>query len=338
MVRLGNSGVKVTRLGLGTAPLGGLYHPVSDEDALGTLVQSWKAGIRFIDTAPLYGHGLAERRLGAFLPSSAQDEFVLATKVGRLLRSGAPLTPDLMHQGEPYYKGDLSLTPVFDFSYAGARKSLEESLERMGRNRVDVLHIHDPDHHYPEALNGSYAALRDLREEGVVAAIGVGMNQPSMLTRFARETEFDCFLLAGRYTLLDQTALDELLPLCLERGIAVINAGVYNSGILANPRPGARYDYQPAKRAVLQRARAMERICHRYGTPLRAVAVQFSLYHPAVTAVLVGARSPAEINESVRVFRWHIPSELWAELRAEGFLRPDAPAPDRPHPERSQAC
>ncbi|MGH8873634.1 MAG: aldo/keto reductase [Acidimicrobiia bacterium] len=331
-VPLGRSGVEVTRLGLGTAPIGGLYEAVSEGDARGTLRRSWELGIRFFDTAPLYGHGLAERRLGAFLRQSAREGFVLATKVGRLLRAGAPLTPDLAHQGEPYYKGDLSLTPVFEFSFQGARRSLEESLERLGLERVDVVYLHDPDLHYQEALTGAYAALRDLREEGAVGAVGVGMNQTSMLARFARQADFDCFLLAGRYTLLDQTALDELFPLCLGRGIAIIGAGVYNSGILADPRPGTRYDYVPATRALLERARAIKEICLRYGTPLRAVAIQFPLQHPAVTAVLVGARHPTEIEESVQAFRSPIPTDLWAELRAEGFLRPDAPAPDRPAP------
>jgi aryl-alcohol dehydrogenase-like predicted oxidoreductase len=329
-VPLGRTQVVVTRLGLGTAPIGGLYDAVSEGGAHGTLARSWELGLRLFDTAPLYGNGLAERRLGAFLAHLPQDELVVATKVGRLLRPGIPLAPDLVHDGEPYYKGDPSLTPVFDFSSEGIRRSLVESLERMGLDSVDLVHIHDPDLHFEEALAGAYPALRDLREEGVVGAIGVGMNQTSMLCQFAREADFDCFLLAGRYTLLDQVALDELLPLCLERNIAVINAGVYNSGILGDPRPGARYDYIPAPQAVLERARAIADICRRHGTTLQSAAIQFSLHHPAVAAVLIGARSLAEIEDNVQAFRTDVPTDLWAELRAEAFLRPDAPAPDRP--------
>lgn len=301
-VRLGRTGLEVTRLGLGTAPLGGLYRDVPDEQAAALLDAAWAAGLRFYDTAPYYGHGLSERRVGAALRSRPRHELVLATKVGRLLR------------GEPPQ-------PVFDFSAAAARRSLEESLARLGMDRVDVLHIHDPDDHHDEAIAGAYRALDELRREGRVGAVGAGMNQWQMLARFGREADFDCFLLAGRFTLLDQSGLDGLLPLCLERGIAVIVGGAFNSGILADPRPGAPYDYRPAPPDLVERARRLGAACERHGVPLAAAAIQFPLRHPAVAAVLVGARSAAELEEDLRLFRHEIPDALWADLSARGLVR-----------------
>lgn len=304
-VRLGRTDLEVTRLGLGTAPLGGLYRDVSDEEAAALLEAAWTAGLRFYDTAPLYGHGLAERRLGAAVRSRPRDELVLATKVGRLLRGDPP-------------------GPVFDFSADGALRSLEESLERLGVDRVDVLHVHDPDDHHDEALAGAYRALDGLRREGRIGAVGAGMNQWQMLARFGREAAFDCFLLAGRFTLLDQSGLDELLPLCVERGIGVIAGGTFNSGILADPRPGAPYDYRPAPPELVERARRLGAVCERHGVPLAAAAIQFPLRHPAVAAVVVGARSAAELEEDLRLFRWEVPAALWADLGGQGLVRDPA--------------
>jgi D-threo-aldose 1-dehydrogenase len=318
---LGRTGLTVTRLGLGTAPLGGLYAAVSEDEAVAVVERAWDAGLRFFDTAPLYGYGLAERHLGTVLRARPRDEFVLATKVGRLLRADAPPEPGQNFVGVP------PVNPVFDFSYDGVMRSFEESLERLGLDRVDVLHIHDPDRHHDEALAGAYRALERLRAEGLVRAVGAGMNQVEMLARFAREADFDCFLVAGRYTLLDQPALRDLLPLCRERGIAVIAGGVFNSGILADPRPGARYNYAPAAAELVERARRLEAVCARWGVPLRAAAMRFPLGHPAVAAVVVGCRSTAELDENVRAFEAEIPAGLWAELRNEGLLPPDAPTP-----------
>src|SRR6266704_4597234 len=266
---LGKTSLRVTRLGLGSAPLGGLFEAVTDDEAHRVVEAAWRAGIRFFDTAPLYGHGLAELRLGAVLSSKPRDEFVLATKVGRLMRAGAPPEPGQAYKGVP------PVNPVFDFSYDGVMRSFEESLERLGLDRIDVLHIHDPDDHYDEALSGAYRALDDLRRQGVIGAVGAGMNQAEMLTRFAKEADFDCFLLAGRYTLLDQVALKELLPTCLERGVAIIAGGVFNSGILADPRPGAHYNYQAAPQELIDRAQKLRAVCERHGVPLRAAAIQF---------------------------------------------------------------
>jgi D-threo-aldose 1-dehydrogenase len=326
-VRLGKTGLTVTRLGLGTAPLGGLFQAVDDVQASAVVEQAYAAGMRIFDTAPLYGYGLAERRVGHTLRRRPRHEFVLATKVGRLLRAGAPRDETQYHQGEPFYKGAPPLNPVFDFSYDGVMRSVEESLDRLGLARIDILHIHDPDAHFEEALSGAYRALDRLRSEGTIGAAGAGMNQAEMLVRFAREADFDCFLLAGRYTLLDQSGLAELLPLCEKKNIAVIIGGVFNSGILARPRRGATYNYIPAEPAMLEKAQRLEIICARHGVPLAATALQFPLGHPAVAAVLTGCRSSAEVDENVRLFRQNIPAALWDELRAEGLIPETAPVP-----------
>jgi len=217
---------------------------------------------------------------------------------------------------------------VFDFSYDGTMRSLEESLKRLGLDRVDIVYIHDPDEHYDEAIRGAYPALRKLRSEGVIGAIGVGMNQAGLLLRFAREGEFDCFLLAGRYTLIDHTGLVELLPLCVEKRVSVIIGGPYNSGILATgASPGALYDYERAPLPILDKVRKCEAACSRYGVPLKAAALQFPLAHPAVAAVIPGVRSLAEVEENFRMMSCPILRYFWAELRAEGVLPSEAPVP-----------
>ena len=297
-------------LGLGSAPLGGLFTAVSDEEAHRVVEASWQAGIRFFDTAPLYGHGAAEKRFGEVLRTKPRDEFVLATKVGRLLRPDAPPEPGQVYAGAP------EVNPVFDFSYDGVMRSVEESLGRLGLDRVDVLHIHDPDDHYEEALAGAYRALDRLRAEGMIGAVGAGMNQSDMLVRFAREAHFDCFLLAGRYTVLDRGGARELLPLCLEREIAIIAGGVFNSGVLANPQPGSTFNYRAAPADVVVRAQELAAVCERHGVDLKAAAIQFPLRHPAVATVLTGCRSVAEVEENVRMFQTPVPDELWRELDA----------------------
>jgi D-threo-aldose 1-dehydrogenase len=306
-VQLGRTSVTVTQLGLGCAPIGGLYEPVSEADARAVVGRAWEHGLRLFDTAPLYGSGLSERRVGAALRKHPRAELVLSTKVGRLLRPGGQ--PDAVFEGAPPFE------PVFDFSFDGVLRSLDESLERLGLDRVDVAFIHDPDDHFDEALAGAYPALERLRREGVVRAIGVGMNQSEMLARFARETDIDCVLLAGRYTLLDRSALGDLLPLCLERGVAVIAGGVFNSGVLAG---NAHYNYGPAEPAVLDRVSRLAAICTRWDVPLAAAAVQFPLGHPAVACALVGCRSRVEVDEDVALFELDLPAGLWEELEAEG--------------------
>ena len=283
---------------------------MADDEAHRVVEAAWQAGIRFFDTAPLYGHGLAEQRLGAVLRAKPREEFVLATKVGRLLRADAPPEPGQAYKGVP------PVNPTYDFSYDGVMRSVEESLARLGLDRVDVLHIHDPDEHFEDALAGAYRALDRLRAEGTIRAVGAGMNQAEMLVRFAREADFDCFLLAGRYTLLDRTGAAELLPLCVEKSIAIIAGGVFNSGILANPRPGTTFNYQQAPPQLVDRALRMQEICARHGVELKAAAIQFPLRHPAVASVLTGCRSVREVEENVRMFQAPIPSSLWDELDA----------------------
>ncbi len=309
----------MTRLGLGTAPLAGLFEAVPENQALAVIERSWEAGIRFYDTAPLYGHGLAEIRVGKALRRKPREELTLASKVGRLLRAGAPPEPGQAFVGTP------PVNPMFDFSYDGAMRSVDESLERLQLGRIDILHIHDPDDHYDEALNGAYRALDRLRSDGVIGAVSAGMNQAEMLTRFAREAIFDCFLLAGRYTLLEQGALKELLPVCLDKGVAVIAGGVYNSGVLADPKPGAHYNYQAAPPELIERAQRIGAVCGRHGVPIKAAAIQFPLGHPAVACVVVGCRSVAQLDESIAMFELAIPPAMWQELKHEGLLAPETP-------------
>jgi D-threo-aldose 1-dehydrogenase len=320
-VPLGRTALTVTRFGLGTAPLAGLFEEVDEAQAIAVIERAWDAGIRSFDTAPLYGHGLAELRLGKVLRQKPRDEFTLASKVGRLLRADAPAEPGQVFRGVP------PVNPMFDFTYDGVLRSFEESLERLGVDRIDILHIHDPDDYYDAALSGAYRALDRLRADGVIRAVGAGMNQAEMLTRFAREGDFDCFLLAGRYTLLDQVALKELLPECVDRGIAIIAGGVYNSGILADPKPGAHYNYRTAPAELLERALRIRDVCARHEVPLKAAAVQFPLGHPAVACVVVGCRSAAQLDETLEMFELDIPAALWGELKAERLLPAEAPTP-----------
>ncbi|HKW06506.1 MAG TPA: aldo/keto reductase [Candidatus Dormibacteraeota bacterium] len=297
-------------MGLGTAPLGGLFEAVGEDEAHRTIEAAWNGGVRYFDTAPLYGFGLSEKRLGAVLRTKPRDEFVISTKVGRLLKSGAPPEPGQAWKGTP------PLNPVFDFSYDATMRSVEASLERLALDRVDVLLIHDPDEHFDEALHGAYRALDRMRSDGTVRAIGAGMNQPEMLARFAREADFDCFLLAGRYTLLDRTGAEELLPLCAECGIAVIAGGVFNSGILAESGSTRHYNYSQAPKELVARADRIAARCKQHGVDVKAAALQFPLRNPAVASVLTGCRTAAEVEENVRLFKAPIPDALWTDLDA----------------------
>jgi D-threo-aldose 1-dehydrogenase len=308
--------LKLPRIGVGAAPLGGLYSEVTDDEATAAVHRAWNLGLRLFDTAPHYGAGLSEQRLGRAIAELPRADLVLCSKAGRVLVPGAePGYAD-------FFKGAPAMHPEFDFSADGIRRSVESSLERLGVDRLDIVHIHDPDDHGEQALRESLPALAQLKAEGTVGAVGAGMNQVEMLTRFALEGDFDCFLVAGRYSLLDQSAARELLPACLDRGIDVIVGGVFNSGILANPIAGARYDYEPASDALLARAQQLKAVCARHGVPLRAAAVQFALGHPAVTTVLVGVRSAAELEDNNAMFRRPIPADLWDELAADGMIDP----------------
>jgi D-threo-aldose 1-dehydrogenase len=348
-VRLGRTNLSVTRLGFGMAPLGGLYTPVTDEQASEVLAHAWDLGIRYYDAAPLYGYGLAEQRLGRMLTTRSRGEFAISTKVGRLLY---PLDEVLAHPewdrdfqrlgsvtavgpGETpaeelddwYYRGVPDFRPVYDYSYDGVMRSVEASLKRTGLDRLDILWIHDPDTHWEQAIGGAYPALAKLRSEGVVSAIGAGMNQAEMLTRFAHEGDFDAFMCAGRYTLLDQPALTELLPMCVKKGIGIVIAGVMNSGVLANPTPESHFDYGPAPKVWIDKALRIKAVCERNRVPLRAAALQFVYAHPAVVTVVAGVRTVGHLDDTVAMMQHPIPDVLWDELRSEGLLPPEAPTP-----------
>jgi D-threo-aldose 1-dehydrogenase len=317
--QIGRTSLKVTRLGLGTVALGYLYSPVSDDQAYATVGRARNLGLNLFDTAPLYGDGVAETRAGCVLSGLPRESFVLATKVGFDIQDGArPL------DGFEYR---FYLEAPRDFSYDGVLRNLDRSLRRLRLDRIDIVHIHDADDHFEEAMNGAYRALDRLRGERVIRAVSAGMNQSEMLARFAREGDFDCFLLAGRYTLLEQGASDSLFPVCRQKQISILIGGVFNSGILADPHaPAPHYNYSPAGRPFIEKAIRIDAVCRRYNVPIKAAALQFPIAEPVVAAILCGARSAAEIQENVDMFQLPIPPDLWRELKAEGLLPEQAPA------------
>jgi D-threo-aldose 1-dehydrogenase len=304
----------LAKLGFGGAPLAGLYAAVSEDAALASLQAAWDAGVRYFDTAPLYGFGLSEQRMGAFLRTKPRDEFVLSTKVGRLLRPrrGAGDTGGSIGS----FVDALPNDAVYNFSADAVRRSIDDSLTRLGMDRIDIAFIHDPDDYFDLALRDAYPVLHGLRASGVLQAIGAGMNQWQMLARFVERCDFDIVLLAGRYTLLDRSAGETFFPFCLQRRVAVVAGGVFNSGILAQAEPpdDATCDYVQASPKVLARARSMARACIRYGTTLPAAAVQFPLRNPAVTSVLLGMRSPVEVVANAAAMSEPLPAALWHEL------------------------
>ncbi len=329
--RLGRSGVEVTRLGFGGAPLGNLFSVVADDTAEGALEAAWNAGWRYFDTAPLYGHGLGEQRIGRFLRAKPRASYRLSTKVGRLL---LPQTGKV--DGGAYVEVPNTL-PVYDYSRDGALRSVEASLKRLGTSRIDVLLIHDIDRfthgdeqprRFKEAMDGAYPALSDLRAQGVVGAIGLGVNEWQVAESVARAADIDCVLLAGRYTLLEQEALASFLPFCVERQVSIIAGGVFNSGILATgPKAGAVYNYAPAPPAILDRVAALERVCKAHGVPLAAAALEFPMAHPAVATVVIGARAAAEVEANEALLAHPIPKALWSDLKAERLIAAEAPTP-----------
>lgn len=325
--RIGQTDLEVTRLGLGTAPIGNLLREVPEEDARGAFKAAFEAGVRYVDTAPFYGYGLAENRVGRALQGKNRDDFVISTKVGRLIRPGRRTGTELYDGDQSFYLANPEMCCVLDYSYDGIMRSHEDSLKRLGLDRVDILHIHDPDEHFDPAVKGAYKALARLRTDGAIKAVSAGMNQWEMLSRFMDHGDFDCFLLAGRYSLLDQTALPEFLPKCVQRGVSVILGGVFNSGLLADPKPGITFNYVAAPQELIEQAIRIGKVCERHGVPLKAAALQFPLAHPAVASVLTGVRSAAEFQENERLFRLSIPDDMWRELKAEGLLAEAAPAP-----------
>jgi D-threo-aldose 1-dehydrogenase len=311
--RNGKAPLRITAMGFGGAPLGGLFSAVSEAEAHAALEAAWDAGVRYFDTAPLYGFGLSEQRFGAFLRTKPRAEFVISTKVGRLLEParGGPSAGGLA----PFI-GALPNDAFFDFSGDAVRRSLDASLSRLGLDRIDIAYIHDPDDDFATAAGQAYPALHELRAQGVLGAIGAGMNQWEMLARFVETCDLDVVLLAGRYTLLDRSAAASFLPLCRARNVAIVAGGVFNSGILAErePRADATFNYVPAPPDVLARARAMARACEAHGASLPAAALQFPLRGGAVAGILVGMRSAAEVARNVTALHEPLSADLWDEL------------------------
>lgn len=331
--RLGNGGLDFTVLGFGTAPLGNLYRAISDDDAQAILDAAWAAGVRYYDTAPLYGLGLSETRLNRFLRGKDRDTYVLSTKIGRILRATTPEKRD----GFGKWFDVPARNEVYDYSYDGVMRSLEFSLERLGVDRVDILFAHDLDlfNHGTQAaldarlaelMEGGYKALVKLRDQGVIRAFGAGVNEWQPCQWLAERGDFDLFLLAGRYTLLEQEALTSFLPLAEQRGIGVVIGGPYNSGILATgPKPGAFYNYEPAPPEILDKVAMIEAICTRHGVRLVDAAFRFPLRHPAVVSVIPGGQGVAEMESNLAAAGAQIPAALWADLKAEGLMRKEAP-------------
>ncbi|MGW0785372.1 aldo/keto reductase [Streptomyces sp. NPDC002913] len=319
-IRLGHSAVEITELSFGAAAIGNLFTEVDPGQAAAAVDAAWDEGVRYFDTAPHYGLGLSERRLGEALRHRPRDEYTVSTKAGRLLDPLSPEESAAQHGLSAGFAVPHTHRRRWDFSADGIRRSVEESLVRLGLDRVDIVYLHDPDEHGEEAFREGYPALEKLRAEGMVGAIGAGMNQTAMLTRFLRETDVDAVLCAGRFTLLDRSALDALLPEAAARGRSVVVGGVFNSGLLADPRPGATYDYAEAPAALLDRALRIRAVAEGHGVPLRAAALHYPLRHPAVAGVLVGTRSSEEVRDAAARLRTPVPDALWDDLRSEGLL------------------
>jgi D-threo-aldose 1-dehydrogenase len=335
--KVGKTALEVTELGLGGAPMGGFRATISDADAVALTDAAYDAGVRYFDTSPFYGYGRSELRMGAALREKARESYVLSTKVGRILHAMKPgerPPADFRANGLPGF------APVFDYSYDGVMRSLEHSHLRLGIARIDIALVHDVDfwtikdralldQRFKTVMDGGFKALDELRRAGVIGAIGVGINEADTSLRFIQAGDFDCMLLAGRYTLLEQGALAEFLPACIKRGVSVILGGPYNSGILTGGvKPGATHDYTPAPAPLVDKAQKIEAICRRHGVELGAAALQFPLYHPAVCSVIPGALGVGEVKQNVERLSAPIPSELWSELKRETLLDPAAPTPN----------
>ena len=307
-VSLPRAGLEVGRLALGTAPLASVFWGNDEATAVAAVRRAFERGVRFFDTAPFYGLGESERRLGAGLRAAAADigdeaRVVIATKAGRLLETGP----------------DGSMEAVFDFGYDAAWRSVESSLERLGANRVGIVHVHDPDDHLDEALEGTHLALVEMRSQKMIDAVSVGTNTVATASAFLERGDLDCMLVAGRYTLLDQSAA-LLIAACADRGVAYLAGGVFNSGVLARPAEGAWYDYGPVSAERLERARAIESVCRRHGASLAAAALAFPLAHPGVASVIVGMAAPAEVDENLAAAAASVPADLWSELHDAGLV------------------
>jgi D-threo-aldose 1-dehydrogenase len=331
-VKFGRTDLEVTPFGFGTAPVGNIFREIDEQTSEAMFQESWDQGVRYYDTAPMYGHGLSELRTGHALRWKNRDDFVLSSKVGRVLK--------------PARKADIEFAPwtnagrftmEFDYSYDGVMRSFEDSLQRMNLERMDICFIHDIDVFtrgadqpavFEEAMDGAWKALSKLKDEGVIKAIGVGVNEWEVCHAALERRDFDCFLLAGRYTLLEQESLNKFLPLCEERGAAVVVGGGFNSGILATgAKEGAKYNYAPASPEILDRVRKIEAVCADYNVPLPAAALQFVVAHPAIPTFMAGTRTVEQLQQNLKWFSHDIPADFWSDLKEKGLLREDAPTP-----------
>ncbi|MGD9912546.1 MAG: aldo/keto reductase [Rhizobiaceae bacterium] len=331
--RIGNGGLDFTELGFGTAPLGNLYRAISDDDAQAVLTAAWDTGCRYFDTAPLYGLGLSETRVNRFLRGKRRDDYVLSTKIGRLLQ----VCPPEQRTGIGKFFETPTRKEVYDYTHDGVMRSVEFSLERLGVDRIDILYAHDLDIYtlgtqaaldakFAEFMGSGYQALLKLRDEGVIRAFGAGVNEWESCQWLAERGDFDLFLLAGRYTLLEQEALRSFLPLCEQRGIGIVLGGPYNSGVLASgPKPGAFYNYFEAPQEILDRVARIQSVCRSHGVKLIEAALNFPLQHPAIVSVIPGGQRVEEVKSNRGFLDVQIPPALWADLKAQGLMRKDAP-------------
>jgi D-threo-aldose 1-dehydrogenase len=325
--RISDTDILVTCFGFGGASMGNMYSVAHEDAALEAIRSAYNANVRYFDTAPMYGFGKSERLFGSVLKNQPRDSFVLSTKVGRLIVAGEP-TPE--SEKTPFV-GITNAYCIFDYSRDGVLRSLEESRRRLGMERIDIVNIHDPDvnNSFKQALEDAFPVLADLKSQGVIGAIGAGMNQAEMLCDFAKHADFDCFLLAGRYTLLDQIALKELLPICQKKNISIILGGAYNSGILATGAvDGAHYNYAPAPPEIMEKTRRIEAVCARFHVPMKAAALQFPFGHPTVVSNIPGVKTKERFEENLSLFTYPIPGEFWAALKQEKILVAEAPVPD----------
>lgn len=330
--KFGRTDLEVTPFAFGTAPVGNIFREIDDQTSRAMFDHAWDAGVRYFDTAPMYGHGLSELRTSEALRWRKRDEFVLSSKVGRLLRPARRDSIDFA----PWVNA-APFTMEFNYSYDGTMRAFEDSLQRLALERIDILFIHDIDiftrgaeqpEVFRQAMDGSYKALERLRDDKLVKAIGVGVNEWQVCHEALKQRDFDCFLLAGRYTLLEQDALDEFLPLCEERGAAVVVGGGFNSGILATgAKPGAKYNYAPAPVEIMDRVAKIEAVCAEYSVPLPAAALQFVVAHPAVPSFCAGTRTVQQLEQNLAWFQHPIPAAFWQSLKDKGLLREDAPTP-----------
>jgi D-threo-aldose 1-dehydrogenase len=325
--RISDTDISVTCFGFGGASMGNMYRVAHDDAAMEAIRSAYTAKVRYFDTAPMYGFGKSERLYGSVLKDQPRDSFVLSTKVGRLILAGEP-TPE--SEDTPFVEINNAYS-IFDYSRDGVLRSLEESRKRLGIERIDIVYIHDPDVNdsFKQALEEAFPALADLKSQGIIGAIGAGMNQAEMLCEFAKNADFDCFLLAGRYTLLDQIALQELLPLCQQKNISIVIGGAYNSGILATGAvEGAHYNYAPAPTEIMEKTRKIETVCARFNIPIKAAALQFPFGHPTVVSNIPGVKTKERFEENLSLFTHPIPAGFWAVLKEENLLAAEAPVPN----------